>query len=277
MGLLFRKKKREVVQRQETAERGAEKGLLSCQIAGLQGIGARERQEDSFVCVNASDVTLIREKGLLAVVADGMGGMQDGKIASETAVNCFQSDFNRLDYDADLAAQLRDSVLHANQEVYQILKGEGGSTAVLCLLYREKLFYAGVGDSFLYLKREGELCRVNREHNILHQKLLQAIREGNMEKSEAEGDPEKAALTQFLGMDELTDTDSLRRPLALQGGDVLLLCTDGVGGVLTEECISDCLKLADAGQICAELERNILRENRRNQDNYTILVIRCEY
>ena len=69
------------------------KRLLSYQVANLQGVGARARQEDSFTVANAFDVTEIKEKGLLFVVCDGMGGMKDGKVASETAIASIRNSF----------------------------------------------------------------------------------------------------------------------------------------------------------------------------------------
>jgi len=253
------------------------KRLLSYRVANLQGMGARTSQEDSFAFANVLDVTKIREKGLLAIVADGMGGMRDGRLASEAAIASLCSAFNGLDYSADLAAQLKANLLGANEEVFRLLEGEGGSTVVVCLFYQEMLYFASVGDSFLYLKRNGQLIRMNREHNILHQRLLESIRSGSMGREDAEGDPEKAALTRFLGMEALDDVDYLRRPFALQDGDVYLLCSDGVGGVLTEECVLSCMCQAGPDEICAELERNIQKANKEQQDNYTALVIQCGY
>lgn len=248
---------------------------LSYQVANLQGMGARGRQEDSFTFVNALDVTMISEKGLLAVAADGMGGMKDGKLASESVIASLKEDFSSLDYEENLAEQLRESVLCAGETVYEQLGGDGGSTAVVCMIYDEQLYFVSVGDSFLYLQREGQLYRMNREHNLLHQRYLQAIRAGSMDPAPAQQSEEKAALTQFLGMETLDDVDYLRRPFPLQSGDVLLLCSDGVGGVLTQEDILSCLSCPAPEEMCAEIERRIQQENRMYQDNYTALVIRC--
>ena len=70
--------------------------LLSYQVANLQQKGARPYQEDSFAFVNALDVTEIRENGLMAIVADGMGGMEAGKQVSEMAVSCMVSAFSQM-------------------------------------------------------------------------------------------------------------------------------------------------------------------------------------
>ena len=249
---------------------------LSYAVANVQGIGRRSRQEDSFAFVNALDVTEIAEKGLFAIVADGMGGMKDGKIASESAISSLKESFAELEYEDDLAEQLLEGVLRAGEEVYENLGGDGGSTAVVCMCYDEKLYFVSVGDSFLYLKRNDQLYRLNREHNVLQQKYMQTIRRGSADPIPAQQSEEKAALTQFLGMNFLDDVDYLRKPFALQDKDVLLLCSDGVGGVLSQEDILSCLSLSSPSEICEEIERRIQRENRTYQDNYTALIIWCE-
>ena len=149
---------------EDTAPNTPTPRLLSYQAANLQGIGARARQEDSFLIVNALDVTEMKNKGLFAVVADGMGGMKDGKIASETAISCLRGEFAEFDRDGDIAEQLRRAVVKASAQVLSRLGGDGGSTVVACIIFRERLYFASVGDSFILLKREGHLYRLNREH-----------------------------------------------------------------------------------------------------------------
>lgn len=251
--------------------------LLSYQISNLQGIGARQRQEDSFSFVNATDVTAMKHSGLLALVADGMGGMRDGKTASETAIAAMKADFRAMDRQGNLAEQLRNSVLRAGRAVHLALDGDGGSTLVACMFFDEQLYYASVGDSFLYLLRDGQLLRLNRAHNVLHEGWLHTIRSGSMDPEPARADREASALTQFLGMESMEDIDYLHRPLKLQDGDLFLLCSDGVAGVLNETDLLACLQSGVPDRICAALERAILMENRKYQDNYTALVIRCGY
>lgn len=251
--------------------------LLSYRVANLQGIGARSQQEDAFAFVNATDVTEMKRSGLLALVADGMGGMEGGKVAGEKAVSAMKASFQAMDRNGDLARLLHDSVLEAGQQVFEALGGRGGSTLVACLIYDEQLYFASVGDSYLYLLRDGELLRLNRAHNIRQEEWMETIRSGSMDPEPARANKEADALTQFLGMNELDDVDHLRRPLHLREGDVLLLCSDGVAGVLTEEVLCSCLSGENPAQMCNELEQAILSQNRKFQDNYTALILRCGY
>lgn len=249
--------------------------LLSYETAYLQCLGSRERQEDAFSFVNESDVMEIKKNGLFAIVADGMGGMRGGQEASNLAVNVMCEDFVQWDRQKNITQQLVESVKHACDMVYEQVDG-GGSTLVACILFRERLFFASVGDSYLYLLRNDELTRLNREHNVKHRLFMDAIRSGCVDPSVADGNRENAALTQFLGMPSLEDIDYLRRPLLLKKGDVLLICSDGVAGVMQESTIKKCMKISNAVAACAALDQEVRQAARKYQDNYTALVIRCD-
>lgn len=250
--------------------------LLSYQVANLQQKGARPYQEDSFAFVNALDVTEIRENGLMAIVADGMGGMEAGKQVSEMAVSCMVSAFSQMQRTGDLAVQLRNAVIAADDALVQRFKGIGGTTLISCIIYDEKLYFASVGDSYLYLARGGNLYRLNREQNYRHQLYAEAISAGSIDPTEADQDPDGHRLSAFLGMGGLSDLDYLRQPLPLRDGDILLLCSDGVGGVVTESQIIQNLSNNSAAEMCLNLDESVRRAARVHQDNYTALVIRCE-
>lgn len=250
---------------------------LSYRAAQLQQTGTRPHQEDSFAFVNISDVTLMRTQGLLAVVADGMGGMKDGKVASEAAIRRIKADFESMDRSADISAQLRDSMIRANDEIFATLGAQGGSTGIICVFFNESLYYASVGDSYLILKRGDSLYHLNRKQNMFTRVCLQQLREGSVDRTPAETNPEKAALTAYLGMRELRDVDYVLRPIPLLDGDVILICSDGVGGVLKEEQLRSCLSAETPELMCRDMHKGIVAAGRKYQDNYTALVVRCEY
>ena len=251
--------------------------FLSYHGAQLQQTGTRPRQEDSFAFANISDVTLMRCRGLLAVVADGMGGMKDGKVDSEAAIARIKTDFESLDVTADIPAQLRDTMIRANDEIFAELGAQGGSTGIVCVFYNESLYYASVGDSFLVLKRGNNIYHLNRKQNMFTRLCLQQIRDGSLDRFPAENNPEKAALTGYLGMRELRDVDCVLRPIPLMDGDVVLICSDGVGGVLSEDQLRECLSAPVPEEMCRRMHEMVIAAGRRYQDNYTALVVRCEY
>lgn len=267
MAWFKKKQKKNVTVSPETGSR------LCYRIDNLQGIGTRTRQEDSFTLVNALDEQLYNDYGLMFAVCDGMGGMKDGKIASETAINSFRNFFSEMDRSGRIARQLKESVFAASEEIERVLGGDGGSTVVIGVILHEQLYFASVGDSYFYLKRDGELYRLNAEQNLCHQKYLENIRDGVFEPKECREDPEAAALTQFLGMTGLSEVDCSVRPMFLQKGDILLACSDGVGGVLDHQELLDILDGSEG--MCRQIEQCIAEHANSNQDNYTALVIQC--
>ena len=248
---------------------------LRYKVANLQGVGARQRQEDSFTLMNALDEEQYDENGLMFAVCDGMGGMKDGKLASETAVASLRQFFADMDRRGRIAEQLKTSVFKASEEVENLLDGDGGSTVVVGIIYHEQLYFASVGDSFFYLKRDGKLYRLNSEQNVCHERYLENIRDGVFDPIECRNDEEAAALSQFLGMPGLSKVDCSVRPMQLQKGDVLLACSDGVGGVLSEMEVLDALNYESGEQACRELEQRLVEHSKPNQDNYTALLLQC--
>lgn len=267
MAWFKKKEKRNVTVSPETCCR------MRYQIENLQGVGTRARQEDSFTIMNALDEQLYNDYGLMFAVCDGMGGMKDGKIASETAVNSFRKFFSEMDRSGKIAMQLKKSVFTASEDVENLLNGDGGSTVVIGIIFHEQFYFASVGDSYLYLKRGGKLYRLNAEHNLCHQRYLENIRDGAFDPIECREDPEAAALTQFLGMTGFSEIDCSVRPMFLQKGDMLLACSDGVGGVLNEHELIDILDGSEG--MCRQIEQRIVEHAKPNQDNYTALIIGC--
>jgi len=253
------------------------KRLLSYNVANLQGKGSREYQEDSFGFVNALDVTEIRIKGLFAAVADGMGGMQGGREASTLVMKTMMADFENMDRKAHLGLQLAQSILHAGDLVYQMLRGAGGSTIVAGIFYNEMLYFASVGDSTIWLVRDGEVIHLNEPHNMKLQRYHESFSAGIMDPFPGRRDIQSYALTQHVGMREEAKVDMNYRPLRLENKDVLIFCSDGVGEVLTEEEVLYCLDSPLASDACARMESLIRQKDLPGQDNYTALVIKCSY
>lgn len=253
----------------------SDSSMMRYEIGNLQGVGARKRQEDAFVTVNALDEEKYRTAGLMFAVCDGMGGMKDGKIASDTAVNSLRNSFNSMNKMGKIALQLEESAFVASEEVERILEGDGGSTVVIGVIINEKLYYASVGDSFLYLYREGRLYRINHEQTVCQTMYLENIRDGSTRVDDCRSCSDAVALQQFLGMPGLSYVDCSVRPLNLRKNDIILACSDGVGGTLEETEIIEALQWPLVKDECDRLERYIISHNKANQDNYTAIVIKC--
>ncbi len=250
-----------------------EEGPLALQIANLQGQGERERQEDSFAIANAADAALQKSQGLLALVADGMGGMEDGKAASQWAVECFLQLFQERE--EDIPGWFYRSAHAVSDEVFRQFGGRSGTTLVSVHIQGERLHWLSVGDSGIFLSRNGGVFQLNREHTCLNRLFLQELEREVIDKERAISDPDAPRLTSFVGIDRLTEVDLSLRPLTLQRGDALLLCSDGISGVLTPPELLECMSL-DPEEGARLLERMVLEKNVMGQDNYTGILISCQ-
>lgn len=249
---------------------------MSYNIGCVQGVGSRPYQEDSYGFVNAGDVTLIKQYGLFAVVADGIGGLRNGKEASTLALNVLRTDFMRYDRKVHLGMQLAQSIHRANDQVYQAYQQESGSTVVAAILYQEKLYFASVGDSTIWLVRKNEVIRLNEPQNLRFRLYLETIRNNSADPDEGRNDPQEHSLTEYVGSETIHAVDMNYRPLSLKNEDVIILCSDGIGDVLTDQEVLYCLAGGrNANQACAMMDSLISNKKRRGQDNYTAVMIRC--
>ena len=251
-----------------------EEGPPVLRLANVQGQGDRERQEDSFAIANAAGLELRRAQGLLALVADGMGGMEDGKAASQWTAECFLQLFQEREGE-DVPNWFYRSAHAVSDSVFQRFSGRSGSTLVAVHIQDERLHWLSVGDSGIFLLRGGGVFQLNREHTCLNRLLLQELEREPIDKGRALSDPDAPRLTSFVGIDRLTEVDLSLRPLALQRGDVLLLCSDGISGVLTPPELMEAMSLSPE-EGCALLEQMVLEKGVPGQDNYTGVLISCQ-
>ena len=249
---------------------------MSYNTGSVQGVGSRKRQEDSYGFVNAGDVKLIKQDGLFAAVADGIGGLRNGKEASTLAMNVLCTDFQRYDRKIHLGMQLAQSIHRANDQVYQSFQTESGSTVVAAILYQEKLYFASVGDSTIWLVRKNEVIRLNEPQNLRHRLYLKTIMDNSADPYDGRNDPQEHSLTEYIGSEAIHAVDMNYRPLSLKNEDVIILCSDGIGDVLTDQEVLYCLAGGrNANQACAMMDSLICNKKRPAQDNYTGIIIRC--
>ena len=242
------------------------------QVGNVQGVGARERQEDSFAVCNASDRSALEREGFFAVVCDGMGGMDSGNEASEAAVEAFLQLFHSLLAEGDIPRQLREGTLAVSDGIFQRFRGRSGTTAVAVRIQGGGLHWISVGDSAIFLKRGECVFQLNREQTCLNDLYLRELRQVPIQKERAEGDEDARRLTAFVGIDCLEQVDQSLRPWVLRDGDVILLCSDGISGVLSPAELREAMSLPpDEG--CRLLETMVQEKALPGQDNYTGVMI----
>lgn len=273
---LFKKKSsaKKVTDDRKTRKIDNKDGELSYRVGNLQKIGARRSQEDSFALINALDVNEIIQNGLFAIVADGMGGMKDGKLVSEAAVEGLVHEFRDIDREFDIPNQLMESVRKVNHLLYEKFEGDGGTTVVLVMIYKGMAYWVSVGDSSIYLKRDGGLYKLNKDHTYLNQLYLQEIYKEEINKDVIEKDQDGVRLSEFMGNSKLDEIDYNKKPLILKKDDTILLCSDGISSYIDETSITDALRFPPE-MACEELMKRITEKSNKNQDNYTALVISC--
>lgn len=244
--------------------------------ACLHHTGSRSDQQDSYGISDLTNAALFQRKGLLAVIADGMGGLQGGAEISARIIAHFLSAFSQGNQTDDAQALLAMAA-GANDAINRHLASSGhrgGSTLAAAILRPGRLFFIAVGDSRLYLLREGTLTQLNRDHTLQSALDEQAIR-GEIPLSEAENEPQRAALTRYIGMGHLTAWDRNLRPLPLQRGDAVLLMTDGVFHTLDETEIASLCKGVPPQEAARRVEAAILAKRKPGQDNFTAIFIAC--
>lgn len=232
--------------------------------------GARSGQQDSFFVSPAEDAA-----GLLAVVADGMGGLSDGDKVSQTAVSAMAQGFYHVQGDPrQVLLQLAEQ---ANLAVYHLLGEDGtyrsGSTLVAGLIRGGTFHYLSIGDSRICLYRQGVLYQLNREH-VYRNELYVRYVNGEETLEAAANHPKAAGLTSFLGMGQLKYIDLPAEPVAVLPGDRFILMSDGVYNALTQQEMVSALSQGP-GQSAQALDNAIRAKGYQNQDNYTAVILNC--
>ncbi len=220
----------------------------------------RTRNEDSF---------LVDEP--LFVVADGMGGHRGGDVASRLTVDTLQQAQPQRD---PSGAALLDAVRSANRIVNERsaadrdLRGMG-TTVTALQAAGDAGRIAHVGDSRAYLLRAGALQQLTQDHTLVQQ----MVDEGNLDADEAERHPARHIMTRALGVDEQVAVDQLS--LDLHPGDRILLCSDGLTGMLSADDIHDLMERETDAQRTADALVQLAVE-RGGEDNVTVLVVDVE-
>lgn len=234
--------------------------------SGLSNQGlVREQNEDRFIIDQSIGCYL---------VADGMGGHQAGEVASQIAAEVVSHKIARRERSIrqDFAKTLADAIVDAHQtirkEARKALTRQGmGSTVVIAWRPPESdtLWLAHVGDSRAYLQRGGELIRLTEDHTVYNQ----AKRAGLL-GSDPLTHPPRSVLSQALGASDVIAPEITR--IEPQPDDRLLLCSDGLTDMLTDEQIRDLLGMTNSlEEACSRLVQAALDHG--GKDNVSVVVL----
>ncbi len=231
----------------------------------------RRNNEDAILYVRPADSATIQHKGILAVVADGMGGHQSGEVASQLAVETISRQYYQSS--APVAQALEQAVLEANQAVFTAAMSQPhlqgmGTTVTALVLHDGQLWCAHVGDSRLYWITAGHIEQLTRDHSLV-QELFEA---GLLEAEEMASHPEKNIITRSVGTHAAVDVDILG-PRPVMDGDHFLLCSDGLYELVEDDEILAIVNSAPVRVACEKLVS--LAKQRGAHDNVSVGIFAC--
>jgi protein phosphatase len=239
-------------------------------------------EEDLFVKVyGLSDKGLVRSKNEdyyfyndnIFIVADGVGGHNAGDLASKLTVEVLMDHFNDKEYQInDLSNEMLNAINEANNSVFEKSKEKKeyrkmGSTLVLALWSEpDNLFVANVGDARAYIFRKNNLELISKDHSVVRN----MINKGEITVENARKHPYRNMITQAIGLEpEIKPYSTKKR---IKDGDIILLCSDGLWDMLTDEEIKKYLsKNLEPKELCKKLIN--AANNAGGVDNITVLVL----
>jgi protein phosphatase len=220
----------------------------------------RDHNEDNY---GVGEGEKVERFGELLVVCDGMGGHAAGEVASRVAVDTILSDYYAAD-DEERNGVLEQAFSHANEQIYASGHGSMGTTGVAALLHHDALHIANVGDSRAYLIRDGEIRQLSRDHSFVSDQVAAGL----ITPEQARSSPHRNVITRALGYQSEVSVDLFRWPL--QVDDIILLCSDGLHGLVTDDEIAEIATTHPADEA---IDRLIgLANERGGSDNITVVI-----
>lgn len=254
---------------------------LNISFAARSEIGARENQEDFYyVDQQFTNDDFCKNGTLLSIVADGMGGHENGELASQLAVHTFRESFyESADQYAlnDMQALLNACINKANNAVIDEAKklnqlGNMGNTLCAVAINKSTLCWVSTGDSRVYRIRNGKMALLSRDFN-LEQDIREGVEKGTLNEDLLENNDQLHALTSYIGLNE-----SFRHATnieAFEEGDCFLICSDGVYDTVDEDVIASLSSDLDAPEIVNKIfDEHLLPNMDDDQDNATAVVIK---
>lgn len=247
--------------------------------AARQYRGKRDNQEDYYAFADAAEPAEDSLTRLLLVVGDGLGAHAGGSVASYIAVNAFVRAFH--EQPGSLDWRLRTALDTANETIGFItsrmpsVAPPMGTTLLAAMVDRGALQWISVGDSPLFLFREGELIRLNADHSLTPQ-LEERVKRGELTEEEAAHHPDRHTLqSAILGL-PLSLVDFAAQPVPLQPGDIVISASDGIF-TLPHKALEELLNFGrhtTADKIAEAIIFAVRRIKFERQDNTTVGVIK---
>jgi protein phosphatase len=253
----------------------------SDRFSALQSRGNRNYQEDDFGFLDSRDSAASENEHTLLVVADGMGGHVAGAKASQIVTESFIDTYHHSE--GTTASRLQASLQRCNNEIglaaanSKVLQGMG-TTLLAAVISANGLEWISVGDSPLWLYRDGVLQRINEDHSMAPI-LADMVIAGEITAAQATCDPKRSALRSAVMGKKLRLVDASVDPVYLQQGDMILLATDGIL-TLSDKQIAKLIEsnyAAPNEEIVDIIMHDVNDTHNFNQDNTTILIYSTDF
>jgi protein phosphatase len=205
------------------------------------------------------------------VVADGMGGAQAGEVASKIATETFEKG---LPDSGSPEERLAERVREANHQIHELSRADReragmGTTLTAAYVDDASVAIAHVGDSRAYLFRDGTLERLTQDHSLVEE----LVRQGKLTPEQAAGHPQRSIITRALGPEANVEVDTWTYPV--RAGDILLLCSDGLTTMISEERVAEIL--GEPRSLDGTADALIDAANEAGgRDNITVVLFRLE-
>ncbi len=231
----------------------------------------RTNNEDMGLFFRNASEEVIREKGYLLIVADGMGGHQAGEVASNLAAETVSQLYFHGPDQSGIEKQLSKAFVAANEKIYGLSGSNAayrgmGTTCTAVVVVNQAIYFAHAGDSRAYLVKDGIISQITEDHTYVQE----LVKSGEITAAEADTHPKRNILTNAMGTKPTLRVDSARYELAFEQDDRLLLCSDGLYDYLSAEEIRVMLERHSLQDAATSLVNEAKR--RGGHDNITVVI-----
>lgn len=245
------------------------------ELGNLTDVGChRDENQDAYCYAEPESDQEFEKKGRLVLVADGMGGYEGGAIASSIAADVIRSTYVASASD-DPEPALVEALVAAHQAIRNYARehpqqAKMGTTCTAAVLRDGHLIYGHVGDSRLYLMRGGQITRITRDMTVTER----MVEQGLLKPEEVSTHPDRHVLTAAMGVGESVMADFPQDPIALEANDILLLCTDGLYDLVSDEEMLGVAGQNNATDACKQLVA--MAKQRGGYDNITVQIVKIQ-
>ena len=251
----------------------AKNPILYFHYAGLTNTGLiRDHNEDAYKLPEDADSDILSAKGHLYILADGMGGHKKGEVASAVTIDTVNQAYYAIvkplsgaNPEEAITDALTEAIQKANYDVMDVTEG-GGTTVVAAVFYGDSLVAMNVGDSRAYLLRDNQLSLITRDHSL----VSRLVEMGKITEEEALTHPRRNVLYQALGQG--TEVEIHTYSQKLQANDIVILCSDGLWGEVSEPDLKDVLNQASS-PLAAAQQLIAMANASGGPDNITAIII----